>query len=95
MRSRARSRVDLVNEPLGTGADGAPVYLKDIWPSAKDIAKVVRKAVKKSMFETRYGDVFRGDPEWRDDRGEGRPHLRLGRELDLCAEPALFRRHVA
>jgi aconitate hydratase len=57
---------DLVSAPLGNGADGAPVYLKDIWPSAKDIAKVVRKAVKKSMFKTRYGDVFRGDPEWRE-----------------------------
>jgi aconitate hydratase len=57
--------IDLANEPLGTGADGAPVYLKDIWPAAKDITAVVRKAVKKSMFERRYGDVFRGDPEWR------------------------------
>jgi aconitate hydratase len=56
---------DLVNDPLGTSADGALVYLRDIWPAAKDITKVVRKAVKKSMFETRYGDVFRGDPEWR------------------------------
>jgi aconitate hydratase len=57
---------DLLTEPLGTGADGTPIYLKDIWPAAKDIAEVVRKAVKKSMFETRYGDVFRGDPEWRE-----------------------------
>ena len=57
--------IDLTKEPLGTGADGAPVYLKDIWPKAKDIAAVVRKAVKTSMFEKRYGDVFRGDPEWR------------------------------
>jgi aconitate hydratase len=57
--------IDLTKDPLGTGADGAPVYLKDIWPKAKEIADVVRKAVKKSMFEKRYGDVFRGDPEWR------------------------------
>ncbi|MFO7479069.1 MAG: aconitate hydratase AcnA, partial [Methyloceanibacter sp.] len=57
--------IDLVTEPLGNDADGEPVYLKDLWPSAKDIAKVVRKAVKKSMFKARYGDVFRGDPEWR------------------------------
>jgi aconitate hydratase len=57
--------VDLAKEPLGTDSDGEPVYLKDIWPSAKQIAKVVRKAVKKSMFKKRYADVFRGDPEWR------------------------------
>ena len=57
--------IDLAGEPLGTGADGAPVYLSDIWPGAKEIAKVVREVVKKSMFKARYGDVFRGDPEWR------------------------------
>src|SRR4029079_12965643 len=57
--------VDLAKEPLGTDSDGEPGYLKDIWPSAKQIAKVVRKAVKKSMFKKRYADVFRGDPEWR------------------------------
>ena len=57
---------DLVNDPLGNGAGGAPVFLRDIWPTAKDIAEVVRQAVKTSMFETRYGDVFRGDPEWRE-----------------------------
>jgi aconitate hydratase len=57
--------IDLASEPLGTDEAGDPVYLKDIWPSAKDVAKVVRKAVKKDMFKERYGDVFRGDPEWR------------------------------
>jgi aconitate hydratase len=56
---------DLTKDPLGAGEDGKPVYLKDIWPSSKEVAKLVRKAVKKSMFKERYGDVFRGDPEWR------------------------------
>ncbi|MEZ5828484.1 MAG: aconitate hydratase AcnA [Hyphomicrobiales bacterium] len=55
---------DLATEPLGTSKDDKPVYLKDIWPSSKEIAKLVRKAVKKTMFKERYGDVFRGDPEW-------------------------------
>ncbi|MGH6735224.1 MAG: aconitate hydratase AcnA [Methyloceanibacter sp.] len=57
--------VDLASDPLGTDKEGKPVHLKDIWPSSKDVAKLVRKAVKKSMFKERYGDVFRGDPEWR------------------------------
>jgi len=57
--------VDLATEPLGTGKDGKPVYLKDIWPSSKEIAKLVRNAVKTSMFKERYRDVFHGDPEWR------------------------------
>ncbi len=56
--------VDLTTEPLGTDADGEPVYLKDIWPSSKAVAKTVRKAVKKSMFRRRYGNVFEGDSEW-------------------------------
>jgi aconitate hydratase A / 2-methylisocitrate dehydratase len=56
--------IDLATEPLGTGKDGKPVYLRDIWPSSKEVAKLVRKAVKKSMFKERYGDVFSGDPEW-------------------------------
>jgi aconitate hydratase len=42
--------VDLATEPLGTGKDGHPVYLKDIWPSTKEVANLVRKAVKTSMF---------------------------------------------
>ncbi len=63
--------VDLATEPLGVGDHGEPVYLKDIWPSSKDIAKLVRKAVKPSMFKKRYGDVFRGDKEWRRIKVEG------------------------
>jgi aconitate hydratase len=55
---------DLGSEPLGADKNGEPVYLKDIWPSSKEIAKLVRKAVKRSMFRKRYGDVFTGDAEW-------------------------------
>ena len=55
--------IDLATQPLGIGKHG-PVYLKDVWPSSKEVAKLVRKAVKKSMFKERYGDVFRGDPDW-------------------------------
>src|SRR6185369_3014302 len=63
--------VDLATDPLGIGEDGEPVYLKDIWPSSKTIAKLVRKAVKRSMFKKRYGDVFRGDAEWQDIKVKG------------------------
>ncbi len=57
---------DFATDPIGMDGDGEPVYLKDIWPSSKDVAKLVRKAVKRSMFKRRYGDVFEGDNEWRD-----------------------------
>jgi aconitate hydratase len=56
--------VNLATDPIGADAEGDPVYLKDIWPSSKAVAKLVRKAVKRSMFKRRYGDVFRGDEEW-------------------------------
>jgi aconitate hydratase len=57
---------NLATDPIGMDGDGEPVYLKDIWPSSKDVAKLVRKAVKRSMFKRRYGDVFEGDKEWRE-----------------------------
>jgi len=59
-------KIDLTNEPLGTGKDGAPVYLRDIWPTSKEIADIQRKAVTSEMFAKRYGDVFKGDKAWRD-----------------------------
>ena len=78
MRSPARCSVDLTTEPLGIGTDGEPVYLKDIWPSAKEIAEIVRKAVTREMFRARYGDVFKGDENWQKIEVEGGAHLWLG-----------------
>jgi aconitate hydratase len=64
--------VNLTTEPLGTNAKGKPVYLKDIWPSAKEIAAAVRKHVTRAAFARRYKDVFKGDADWRKiDVGKG------------------------
>ncbi|MFN0206647.1 MAG: aconitate hydratase AcnA [Planctomycetota bacterium] len=60
-----RIDTDLYQEPIGTGTGGAPVYLKDIWPSQKEIADTVARCVKASMFNKSYGDVYRGDDSWR------------------------------
>ena len=49
--------IDLVNEPLGQGKDGQPVYLKDIWPTQKEVNDCVAQAVKPEMFRTRYSGV--------------------------------------
>ncbi len=57
--------VDFVNEPLGTGADGQPVFLRDIWPPAAEVAATVRKFVTQKVFRERYADVFHGDENWR------------------------------
>ncbi|OBX34579.1 aconitate hydratase 1 [Halomonas elongata] len=57
-------RKDLANEPLGTGDDGQPVYLQDIWPSQAEIAEAVEK-VKTEMFRKEYAEVFDGDDVWK------------------------------
>ena len=57
--------VDMVNDPIGTGRDGQPVYLRDIWPSPGEIAEVVHDAVAAEMFTRDYADVFAGDDRWR------------------------------
>jgi len=57
-------RRDLLNEPLGMGRDGEPVYLRDIWPSAEEVAAAVREAVTPEAFRKSYADVFRGDEHW-------------------------------
>ena len=56
---------DLSTEPLGTGKGGKPVYLKDVWPSSKEITGYVRRTVTKKLFQKKYSDVFKGDAHWR------------------------------
>jgi aconitate hydratase len=56
--------VDITTEPLGTGSDGKPVYLKDVWPSNEEIAETVANSISREMFINRYGDVFQGPKQW-------------------------------
>ena len=56
--------VDLYQEPLGTGRDGEPVYLRDVWPSRREIEETVHRALRSEMFESEYADVFAGDERW-------------------------------
>jgi len=55
--------IDLTTEPLGMGTNG-PVYLKDIWPTNKEIADVVHAVVTREAFQKKYADVFKGDAKW-------------------------------
>ena len=57
-------QVDIAKDPLGTGSDGKPVYLRDIWPSAKEVADYIRANVTRALFADRYADVFKGDENW-------------------------------
>jgi aconitate hydratase len=57
--------VDVAREPLGVDQKGKKVFLKDIWPSNKEIGDFVAKNITKQMFTKKYGDVFKGDSNWR------------------------------
>jgi aconitate hydratase len=56
--------INLSSDPIGTGSDGQPVYLKDIWPSQAEIQAVMRGALDAEMFKKSYGEVFKGDERW-------------------------------
>ena len=60
-----RMDVDLLEEPLGQGSDGEPVFLRDIWPTSEEIKDTVESAVRSDMFTRSYEDVFTGDDRWR------------------------------
>jgi len=58
-------RSDMVNEPIGIGSNGEPVFLKDIWPTNAEIRALIDAHVHSTMFRSRYADVFAGDDQWR------------------------------
>jgi aconitate hydratase len=59
-----RMDIDLYNEPLGNGSDGKPVYLRDIWPTQKEVQEAVARGIQSTMFHKVYGEVFKGDDQW-------------------------------
>jgi len=56
--------IDINNEPLGTGSDGKPVYLKDVWPSPAEVQEMIVKSIDSGMFKKSYASVFAGDSNW-------------------------------
>ncbi|MGI8672814.1 MAG: aconitate hydratase AcnA, partial [Luteitalea sp.] len=76
--------IDITRDPLGTGRDGQPVYLRDVWPSQQEIQSTMLMAVQSDMYRRRYADVFKGDERWqglpapegdRFDWGEGSTYI--------------------
>jgi len=59
-----RIDIDLHNEPIGEARDGQPVYLRDLWPTHREVQETVAEAVTSAMFTEQYGDVFMGDERW-------------------------------
>jgi len=60
-----RVDIDLTTEPLGTGSDGQPVMLGDIWPTPDEVKAVIAASVDPELFRETYGSVFEGDEQWR------------------------------
>ena len=89
--------IDLYSEPLGTGADGEPVFLRDVWPTSAEVTEIVQASLESDMFRAAYGRVFEGEDRWRDlptpggDRYEWEPSSTYVRRppyfADLPEEP--------
>jgi len=60
-----RMDFDMATESLGNDRNGKPVYLRDIWPTPKEVEETVRKAVSTDMYLKEYGEIFEGDERWR------------------------------
>jgi aconitate hydratase len=59
-----RVDIDFASEPIGPDKDGKPVFLRDIWPSQKEVSEVVREAINPEMYAQTYARVFQGDRQW-------------------------------
>jgi aconitate hydratase A / 2-methylisocitrate dehydratase len=60
-----RMTMDLTTEPIGTDKDGAPVYLRELWPTEREIQETMLRSVTSEMFRQQYKDVFTGDERWK------------------------------
>src|SRR4029453_643480 len=81
--------IDLLNEPIGTALDGAPLKLKDIWPTQKEIAEI-EATVGASMFQSSYGNVFDGNPEWNAIPVKGGDLFNFREDSTYIQEPPFF-----
>ena len=91
----ARSTSIWIDEPLGTGKDGQPVYLRDIWPTSREIQETILTSVTPEMFKSNYAHVFDGNETWNEIPSEGQHALPWERRFDLYPGAALLHRHDA
>jgi aconitate hydratase len=82
--------VDLAKTPLGVDQKGKKVFLKDIWPTNREITSVIRKAINKQMFVRKYADVFKGDTNWRKINVQGGMTYAWDRKSTYVQNPPFF-----
>ena len=89
-----RMDFDMASESLGTDKSGAPVYLRDIWPTPMEVETAMRESVTTEMFRKEYGDVFTGDAHWKACPCR-RAIFTHGTQVHLHSASSLFRRNAA
>ena len=82
--------VNVASDPLGTGKDGKPVYLRDIWPTNKEVSDIVRQVITPQMFLSRYSDVFKGDANWQSIAVDGGETYRWNGSSTYVQNPPYF-----
>jgi aconitate hydratase len=82
--------IDIAKAPLGTDAKGKPVFLKDIWPTSREINAFISKFINKQMFAKKYGDVFKGDANWRKIELKGGATYNWDRKSTYLQNPPYF-----
>ncbi|BAU49094.1 aconitate hydratase [Sulfurifustis variabilis] len=85
-----RIDIDLLNEPLGTGKDGRPVYLRDIWPASGQIDEAIRGSVTAETFARNYQDVYKGDQRWQALTAPGGDRFRWDEASTYVRQPPYF-----
>ena len=84
-------RIDLASEPLGTGSDGRPVFLHEIWPSPQEVADVVSRSVGQDLFDREYSRIFEGDDHWRNLPSPSGAMFDWDPDSTYVREPSFFR----
>lgn len=85
-----RINIDMNKEPLGNDQEGKPVYLRDIWPSSKEIEQAVTQGVEASMFKKRYSDVVGENPLWQEITTSGGPVYDWDPKSTYIQDPPYF-----
>ena len=84
------TEIDLTSEPLGIGKTGAPVFLRDLWPSQKEIAETMARTIEPAMFTKSYGNVFNGNPMWNAIQLSGGAAYHWNPDSTYIAQPPFF-----
>jgi len=83
--------IDLTKEPIGESSQGEKVYLKDIWPSSKEIHDVIQQKITSHLFQKSYKDVFKGSKEWNELGAPSSDLFQWRKESTYIQEPPFFK----